>query len=151
MARFEAHPSSPGQPRPSGARPPAGASDAERREGRRGGRLRCSMLGSNHGEVMDISATGAKIALRRAPDLKAGDVFKLEVDSGAGLGSSLKLDCCVVWLRLNADKKFEMGVEFRDMTPELKKRLLEVVLHPTRTQALQRGWTLVPEPIDDGE
>lgn len=104
------------------------------------------MIGSNQGEVLDISATGARVQLRRAPDIKAGDCFTLDIDS---LSGTLKINCCAVWIRLNAERKFEMGVEFRDLTEQTKKKLVETVLHPTRAETLRRGWSLIPEPIDD--
>ena len=81
--------------------------DAGCREGRAGGRLRCLMLGSNHGEVMDISATGAKIA-RPPPDPRRGRVQTRGRLRGRP-GLPLNWTGCVVWLRPNADKKFEMA------------------------------------------
>jgi hypothetical protein len=128
--------------------PRSPSSDLDRTESRRAGRLRCSMLGSNQGEVLDISATGAKLLLRRQPSVKAGDEFKLELES---MGGNISVDCAVVWLRLNAEKKFEMGIEFRNLTTENKRRLLETVLHPTRSETLRRGWTFVPEPAGDDD
>ena len=148
MSRFE-----PGSgPHPAsraarGQRDSAGEGGAaERSEGRRAGRLRCSMLGSNQGEVLDISATGARVLLRRNPDVKAGDCFAIEIDAISG---SMKIDCCVVWIRLNSERKFEMGVEFRNINEQMKKRLVETVLHPTRAETLRRGWSLIPGPIED--
>lgn len=153
MSRFDPSPQSPLNARSIRPAAPRVASsenqDAphpERTEGRRAGRLRCSMIGSNQGEVLDISATGARIQLRRAPDIKAGDCFMLDIDA---LSGTLKINCCAVWIRLNAERKFEMGVEFRDLSDQTKKKLVETVLHPTRAETLRRGWNLIPEPIDD--
>lgn len=111
-------------------------------EARRAGRLRCSMVGSNQGEVLDVSSTGARVLLKKNPDLKAGDSFQLELET---LSGPLSVDSTVVWVRLNADKRFEMGVEFSGMSEESRRKLLETVLHPTRAETLRRGWTLIED------
>lgn len=130
------------------ARLPKTTPEIERFDGRRAGRLRCSMLGSNQGEVLDLSATGARVLLRRHPDLKAGDTFTLDIETNAG---AVHTPCTCVWIRLNSERKFEMGVEFNNLDPDAKRRLLETVLHPTRSETLRRGWNFVPEPMNDDE
>ena len=126
---------------------PLGASGAgDRNDGRRAGRLRCAMmgasLGTTHGELLDASATGARVLVRRNPELSAGAEFTMEIDPGAGMGGTIRIACRVVWVRLNADK-FELGVE-RNM-PEPAQRLLEAVLNPTRTEPSPR-WSVVGGP-----
>ncbi|MBX3385738.1 MAG: PilZ domain-containing protein [Phycisphaeraceae bacterium] len=136
---------------------PLGASGAgDRNDGRRAGRLRCAMmgasLGTTHGELLDASATGARVLVRRNPELSAGAEFTMEIDPGAGMGGTIRIACRVVWVRLNADKKFELGVEFVNMPEPVRKRLLEAVLNPTRTESLRRGWSVVGGlGVDDGE
>lgn len=133
---------------------PAGG-DGGRDDGRRAGRLRCTMMGANlgtvHGELLDLSATGARVLLRRNPDLKAGASFKMEIDPGTGIGGSIAVTCQAVWVRLNAEKKFELGVEFQDLPEPARKRLLEAVLHPTRAESLRRGWSVVGGMGIEGE
>lgn len=123
------------------------ASPTDRADGRRAGRLRCSMmsanLGTTHGELVDVSATGARVLLRRNPDLKAGDSFMMDIDIATGPGGGIGVSCQVVWVRLNADKKFEMGIEFENIPEQSRKRLLDAVLHPTRSESLRRGWSVV--------
>lgn len=126
-----------------------GAPEREaRNDSRKAGRLRCSMLGSNHGEVLDVSATGARILLRKNPDIQAGDVFEIDLETNGG---AIHTRARTVWIRLNAEKKFEMGVEFVGLEASDKKRLLETVLHPTRAEALRRGWNVVGGADDSAE
>lgn len=129
------------------AEPAAPQTHGERSDGRRAGRLRCSMmsaaLGTTHAEILDASATGARLLLRRNPDLRAGAPVTLDIDAGSGPAGGIKVACQVVWVRLNADKKFELGVEFRDLADAARKRLLDAVLNPTRAESLRRGWSVV--------
>lgn len=148
MPRFEPEPTSPSSRISTFGSARQGTPEIDRIDSRRAGRLRCSMLGSNQGELLDISATGGRILLRRNPDLKAGDTVPVELDT---LSGSLTVQCSVVWIRLNSERKFEMGIEFLSLTPEARKRLLDTVLHPTRSETLRRGWSVVHDSPDEVE
>lgn len=77
------------------------------------------------GDVIDLSATGARIRCVTKPLLNVGDVIRISVSNGT---SKIETRARVVWVRRSPDSKslFDVGVNFVELTPELMDSLVEL-------------------------
>jgi len=93
---------------------------AQNKNARRSGRVRCQWTHCSLGAVQDISATGMRVISRR----------KLAADKGAriaaiveGLDGEFDISGRIVWKKKLGWFKWEMGIEFDEVTPEARKGL----------------------------
>mgnify|MGYP000270050056 CR=1 FL=1 len=95
--------------------------DANRR---RPGRIRCERLSCSHGEVVDLSVTGARLRLK--------GVFSPRKDRGRKvvfetfMGPSLPFSCRVMWIKRVGLMQYEVGVEFIDLDDARQAQLTEM-------------------------
>lgn len=82
------------------------------------------------GEILDISASGARI-LRIGSSPLVGDTCEVELEDGSGV---IKIDAVVVWTAHAGRDAHEVGLEFREVTPEGRAALIKVV-HEAIAQA----------------
>lgn len=77
------------------------------------------------GDVIDLSASGARVRSLSKPALAAGDGIKLHISNGT---SRLELRARVVWVRRARESKmlFDVGVQFTELTPELTESIIEM-------------------------
>lgn len=87
---------------------------------RRMGRVRLRMTTCNLGEVLNVSATGARVMCKGFRGPKAGDRVWLRID---GLSGPIDLEARVVWNRRNGLLRHDVGIEFQDPSPAAKKAL----------------------------
>ena len=89
---------------------------------RKQGRLEQESLISNLGPVMDLSAGGMRIIARKLP--KTEEEIELR-----GLGDSISLKAHTVWSRKIGLMKFEVGMVFLNVTPEIAKKLTNLAMN----------------------
>jgi hypothetical protein len=87
---------------------------------RRAGRVRMEMVSSTLGEVLDLSATGARIRCSRKPDFAQGSELSVELD---GIDGPFAVQAKVAWIRRAGLRKHEAGLEFVEPTDEVRKQL----------------------------
>lgn len=109
-----------------------------RAEKRKGGRIRCSTLDSSLGPVLDLSPTGLRLLSKSQPKQQVGDQLDLTLKAD---GEELDVKARCVWIRVNDDRKFEMGFEFVGADGALKKRLIDMAATGQACEGLTRGWS----------
>lgn len=77
------------------------------------------------GDVIDLSATGARIRCLTKPALQVGDGVRMNISNGT---SAIAVRARVVWVRRSRDSGtlFDLGMNFLELTPELMDDLLEM-------------------------
>jgi hypothetical protein len=90
---------------------------------RRAGRLPQESLKCSLGEVVNMSATGAKIRCRIGSRPSEGKKASVEMDTESG---QIRLQARVVWVRMCGILRWEAGLEFVDVTDEQNKRLTKI-------------------------
>jgi len=93
------------------------------------GRLPQELLQSNLGPVLDLSMGGMRVRCSRAP--------KGEVDVDLmGLQAPVRLRAEVMWTRRQGLRKYEVGLKFVDISPDVAKQLTELSLNHSLRQLL---------------
>lgn len=111
------------QPRMGAARelpPPVGVFDAN---GRQHGRVRCMAIRTSLGEVLDLSASGARLRRRRKLRSEPGSMVNLEIQ---GLDGSIRVLARVVWVRKMGLFRYEVGVIFEDISQQVRRALTAI-------------------------
>lgn len=90
-----------------------------RTDNRKAGRLACHALECQHGEVTDLSRTGARLITKRGSKLKVGEKLQLELGAWSG---KLSVMAEAVWskpgrFRLRGGGGGEVGLRFIDVDP----------------------------------
>jgi len=77
------------------------------------------------GDVIDLSATGARIRCTTKPAIQLGDGIRLSISNGT---SKIEIRASVVWVRRVRESKalFDLGLNFIELTPELIADLVEM-------------------------
>jgi hypothetical protein len=89
---------------------------------RRGGRVRVEMIGCSLGDVLDISVSGMRAGLRgNAPEQGAQMPVTVQ-----GLTSRIELKGRIVWVRRTGWRRFEVGVNFEDVSDEARAQLVAI-------------------------
>ena len=91
-------------------------------EHRRSGRLRCEMLRCNIGTVVDMSATGMRVRIKRSsPPKWTTRTVKLR-----SLDGKDRIRVRKVWIRQIDERCFELGLHFENVTMEGRERLKDI-------------------------
>jgi hypothetical protein len=99
---------------------------------RRPGRMRCEELACRNGRVVDLSHTGARIRIRSWLAPRGGGARTLIFDTA--MGKSAPFACRVVWVRRLVWTRYELGLEFADLTEAQRVQLAEIArVHGGRT------------------
>lgn len=101
------------------------ASEARESERRRHGRLKTEGTESSLGQVMDISGSGMRIVRKGSLPVKIGESFRIDLkivceDNGETI---LPVDVTVRRIQKLGRRKFDIGVEFLNLTDENRSRL----------------------------
>jgi c-di-GMP-binding flagellar brake protein YcgR len=91
---------------------------------RRNPRIRCISTNCSLGEVLDISASGARLRWRGKMRLEAGEAIELEID---GIDSTFSVAGTIKWVASVGWRRSEMGVEFVKLAPEKREELVKIV------------------------
>ena len=114
-----------------------------RSEKRGSGRLRCSKVTCSLGAVCDLSASGARIACRKKPTIDVGGTVTIELSIEE---QSVSMPAKVIWIRVQEDCSFQLGLRFEDMDPLRKRQLIGVVQTGLDSEGLTRGWAPLNPP-----
>ena len=87
---------------------------------RQHGRVRCEIVESNMGPVIDASAGGMRINFMGRGRIKLGMMFDLSI---VAQGDSFTVPVEVIWIKRRGFFKRDFGVRFIEVTPKLKKAL----------------------------
>lgn len=127
-------PTSPGAAEPQGAVPPAAAASTGSSAGqpevrRRFGRLPQETLKCNLGTVLDFSAGGMRVLCRKLPPTRT------EVQIG-GYELPGRLIGLLVWSKRVGLFKYEVGIQFDKLTPEMSSMLLHIAAANRKRQVI---------------
>lgn len=81
---------------------------------RRHGRIRSKDVRTRLGEVLDLSASGMRVSARGARPPHYGTIMHLELKHPEG---AVQVKSRVVWIKRIGFYRFEVGLEFEDVTP----------------------------------
>src|SRR4051812_23125156 len=101
---------------------------------RRCGRVICQDIRSSLGEVLDLSAGGARVRTRKRPPSEGADV-KVVISSFAG---DLHLTAKAVWVRAVTLGVWEIGLTFTGLTPDTLQSLTAVARASAHNEQLRR-------------
>jgi hypothetical protein len=106
-------------------------------EKRRRGRFHRPPATTSLGPVVDLSATGMRIANRGGPKVKEDQRIKLNVQSEH---QNITLDVRVAWVKRSGLRETLIGLEFVDLSQENQKALAEIA-----KSSVGRDEPLLPE------
>lgn len=109
-----------------------------RSEKRSTGRIKTTALLCELGEVTDLSAGGIKIHSRKRPNMQVGEKKTITLKAE---DESVELDTTCVWLRVDDDCEFDIGLRIENADGTKRRRLLEVAATAQATDGLSRGWS----------
>src|SRR5689334_18649223 len=87
---------------------------------RRSGRVRCRMTFCDLGEIVDLSAKGARVRARRRPRGQAGDLIGVTIQ---GLDGPIEVQARLAWVRRAGFFRHEFGLEFEGVTESATRAL----------------------------
>jgi hypothetical protein len=106
---------------------------------RRSGRFRCEdlrvVIGQERGFVLDLSASGMRVSLSRDPGLRQGAQVRTVLQSAVGENA---LEASVVWCAKRGFRRFEAGVTFLGITPQIRAELAALARMATDTNTVYK-------------
>ncbi len=99
---------------------------------RRTTRMLCDRASCNLGEIVDISATGARVVCRRFFRPIEGKPTTLTIDPP--VGGPLEIPCVVCWARKHG-RYWEAGLAFHTLTPGQARVLGDFVMQSHRARS----------------
>ena len=102
---------------------PLPTTQARANEARRHGRLRSEILRCGLGKVVDLSASGMRVLSKGAPFLDVGKTVKTDLVFG---GQKLSVKAQLNWVNKEGFRKYHMGFEFLDVTPQTRRGLVDM-------------------------
>lgn len=94
--------------------------DDSRLERRRYGRIRCELLECQVGKVVNLGMGGMRVDVKGKFRYQPGDVLEVKL---AALERDVDLNVRVVWVQKTGVRRFAVGLEFVDVTPEITKSI----------------------------
>ena len=89
-------------------------------EKRRAGRLACEHLTCALGEVVDVSASGLKVATRSWGAMRPGDTVRLTLKTKS---SAVTVETMVTWVRRVGMRKRQVGLHFLNVDERARRQL----------------------------
>lgn len=96
--------------------------DSQGPNARSGGRLRVCGVTSDLGPVLDLSQAGMRAAVKGKPKMHERLCVRVMSD-----GITVAVEARVVWMKRRGLWRYEVGVEFIDMTDEQRQQIRELV------------------------
>lgn len=113
-----------GIPNPNVVRLMDRAMNAEKPDSRSRGRMRCNNVRTSFGPVLDFSATGVRVLSKREiKHLEEGEPLELQLLSDF---DPVMVKVMVRWSRKLGFRRFEAGLEFVELTDEVRTVLGEI-------------------------
>lgn len=101
---------------------------------RRHGRVRCLDIMCSLGEVLDISASGAKLSIVGRPP-SVTSIIVITID---GLDGPVNFEGQVVWTRRRGLFKFEAGLEWKNLTPVMQHTLVRLARAASQNESVRK-------------
>jgi len=86
---------------------------------RRHGRVRCLDIECTFGDIMDLSASGMRLRTNQRPPTVGGSFATTII----GLDGPVEFTGVVVWTKRAGFFKFEVGIEFRELSAQMRTAL----------------------------
>jgi hypothetical protein len=102
---------------------------------RRHGRVRCESIHSSLGEIADLSASGARVRRRRRLSVRLGSMVNFDIE---GLDGPVRVLARVIWMRRVSFFKHEIGVLFEDVSPQVRRALVDIAKRSPSNMVLGR-------------
>lgn len=90
---------------------------------RRHERYRTTALSSRLGDVLDLSAGGARICSETKPALRTGDVLSLDIGSSR---QRVQVSARVAWVKRTKWREWQFGIQFLSLPPAAADLLVEL-------------------------
>lgn len=103
---------------------------------RRHGRVRCQETRCTLGEVLDLSASGVRVLTRGRVRLKRDTVIPMIIEVG---DRAVPVQAKVVWVNKAGWRRRTAGLQFVDLTPELRARLAELAQYAANSEYIREG------------
>lgn len=87
------------------------------------GRVFCQYIHSSLGEIVDLSASGARVRIKGALLVGKGDCFTMTL---MGINGQAIVACKAIWTAKRGWRKHEVGVQFYDLSAEARKIIAEI-------------------------
>ncbi|MGP1345478.1 MAG: PilZ domain-containing protein [Phycisphaerales bacterium] len=95
----------------------------ESKNARGAGRVKCLAINSSHGQIIDLSAGGARLLRRSKFKGETNEPFTLNIISGIG---NCQIQAHVCWQHRSGLFSWTIGVAFDEVTPEARKVLNDI-------------------------
>ncbi|QYU66288.1 PilZ domain-containing protein [Leptolyngbya sp. 15MV] len=106
---------------------------------RRHGRVRCVLVESSLGTLVDISASGCRVRLRHRSAVEVGQQVPLKIQ---GVDGPFEVEIRLAWIRRVGWFRYEAGLEFVNLTGVLRQHLANLARASTISESL--GWNEPP-------
>ncbi len=100
---------------------------------RRHGRVRCLDIDCNLGEILDVSASGMRVRTNQRPPT-IGTSLTTTVK---GLDGPVEFNGVVVWTKRSGFFKFEVGVEFREPSAQMRTALARLARASAHNESMR--------------
>lgn len=121
---------------------PKGEPKGPERRGK--GRVRCDLLLSTLGEIVDLSASGLRVRTRGSQSLQINDVIYLKLSAPE---EELLVKVQVVWTRRTGFRKHEVGMHFLNPSPQLQSKLIQIARVAADGRWLSAAGALSPDQL----
>ncbi len=119
---------------PTMSPPPPQPTDPGHDQRRQYGRVGLDSVKSSLGRVLDLSAGGMRVGCHRAATTDTAVSFTLHADD-----DSIALQGTIAWVRKLGFMRFEMGVQFTDLTPEISQVITRMAIDNRVSQTIVDG------------
>jgi hypothetical protein len=97
--------------------------------------VRCESIYCSLGEIVDLSAAGARIRRKRRLGTDRRSMVNIEID---GLDGTIRVLARVVWTRRLGFFRHELGVLFEDVSPAVRRALVQIARRSPANAVLGR-------------
>lgn len=100
---------------------------------RRHGRVRCLDIDCNLGEILDVSASGMRVRTNQRPPTIGTSL----TTTLTGLDGPVEFSGVVVWTKRSGFFKFEVGIEFRELSAQMRTALARLARASAHNESMR--------------
>lgn len=100
----------------------ASGEDSQGPNARKGGRLRVCGVSSDLGPVRDLSASGMRVRVKGKPKIHECLTVRISAED-----LSVTVQARIVWVQRCGLRRYEIGIEFIDLTGEQQQQIRDLV------------------------